>query len=129
MRTFLLASGVLLGLAGCAGDSATPEAAPTGASGETVESWDARGVYLGSKFEGEAATLDHEAIPGLMDAMKMDFLLDSPEATQGLEPGDKVSFRLDYIDNRVIASGFEALPDTTALVLASGPLPTDSLSD
>ena len=121
----LLASGVFL--AACADDAASDstvqEATTADASGE---SWTARGVFLGSRFEGQAATIEHEAIPDFMDAMRMDFLLASPEAVEALEVGDKVSFRLDYDGNRVIASGFETLPDSTTLVLAAGATPPDS---
>jgi Cu/Ag efflux protein CusF len=39
-------------------------------------------------------TLDHGAIPGLMPPMTMAFVVDSPEALQGLQPGDTVTFTL-----------------------------------
>ncbi len=120
----LLASGAML--TACAGDA--PETQTAEAPEASGETWTARGVYLGSRFEGQAATVDHEAIPGFMDAMQMDFLLASPEAIDGLAEGDKVSFRLDYNGSRVVASGFQPLPDTTTLALASGAAP-DSTAD
>lgn len=119
----LLASGV-----GCTSDAPQADAQPPEASGD-AELWMARGVFYGTRFEGQTANIDHENIPGLMDAMRMDFLLASPEAVDGLEAGDKVSFRLDYIDNRIVASDFEVLPDTTRLSLASGATPADSTAE
>jgi Cu/Ag efflux protein CusF len=39
-------------------------------------------------------TVDHGEIPGLMPPMVMEFVADSREALQGLNPGDTVSFTL-----------------------------------
>lgn len=131
LALLLFASGAMF--AACASDTpdeasgATTSAEPTVV--ETGESWTARGIYLGSKFEGQAVSIDHEDIPGLMDAMKMDFLIDSPEDMNGITEGDKVTFRLDYIDNRVVASDFYVLPDTTTLTLASSAAAPDSTAD
>lgn len=96
-----------LAISGCA----DPEpAAPV----VTVE---VRAVYEKPVFDGEAATFDHEVIPGVMDAMRMDLPVASPDLLTGLAPGDKVQLTLQTEPRiRVVAVG--ALPDTTALALA-----------
>lgn len=40
-------------------------------------------------------TIRHEAIPGLMDAMEMQFEAKPAKLLEGLKPGDKVEFTLD----------------------------------
>ena len=104
-----LASGALALalLAGCAEE--TVEIPP--------ETWEVRGVFEGTEANGEVATITHEDIPGLMDAMQMGFLLTRPDEVAALAPGTKVAFRLDLVEGRIQASGFETLPDTTTLDL------------
>ena len=99
-RLFFLA----LLAAGCA------EAPPA----ETVT---VRAVYEKTVFDGAAATFDHEAIPGEMDAMRMDFPLADPAAVAGLAPGDKVALTLQT-EPRIEVLSAEALPDSTRLRLA-----------
>lgn len=81
------------------------------------ESWEVRGVYNGPRFDGDAASIEHESIPGLMDAMTMDFRLARPDEIDALSEGDKVAFRLDLVDGLIQASDFMVLPDTTTLDL------------
>lgn len=39
--------------------------------------------------------LDHQAIPGFMDAMTMGYQVSPPSLTEGIQPGDAVRFTLD----------------------------------
>ena len=96
--------------AGCTSPEAPPEAPAT-----TV---DVRAVYEKLVFDGAAATFDHEAIPGEMDAMRMDFPLADPSVVASLAPGDKVRLTLQTAP-RIEVLAAEALPDTTALRLAA----------
>ena len=91
-------------LAGCASE---PPA-------ETVA---VRAVYERTVFDGAAATFDHEAIPDVMDAMRMDFPLADAAVVAGLAPGDKVTITLQT-EPKIEVVAVAALPDSTALRLA-----------
>lgn len=41
-------------------------------------------------------TLDHGAIPGLMDAMKMTFPVSDPKLLEGVAPGQQVEFDVEH---------------------------------
>lgn len=101
MRRLLL---LALLAAGCASD---PPA-------ETVE---VRAVYERTVFDGAAATFDHEAIPGKMDAMRMDVPLADAALVAGLAPGDKVALALET-EPRLRVVAIRPLPDSTRLRLA-----------
>ena len=101
MRRLLVS---LLLVAGC-----TSEPAP-----ETV---DVRAVYEKTVFNGAAATFDHEAVPDVMDAMRMDFPIASPDVVAGLRPGDKVTLSLQT-EPRLEVVAVAPLADSTALRLA-----------
>lgn len=108
-RSALVAS--LLATASFAAGCATPaEPAPA----ETVE---VRAVYEKTVFDGAAATFDHEAIPDVMDAMRMDFPLADSGLVRSLAPGDKVALTLQT-DPRLEVLAARPLPDTTTLRLA-----------
>ncbi len=93
-------------VAGCATEPAVPA--------ETVA---VRAVYERTVFDGAAATFDHEAIPDVMDAMRMDFPLADSSVVAGLAPGDKVTLTLQTAP-RIEVLAAAALPDSTALRLA-----------
>lgn len=75
-----------------------------------------RAVYVGPRFDGQAALVDHEAIPGRMDAMRMGVRVGTPGAFDGIEPGTAVRLTLDSLSLAVVAA--EPLPAGTALDLA-----------
>ena len=102
MRRLLL---LALLAAGCASD---PPA-------ETVE---VRAVYERTVFDGAAATFDHEAIPGEMDAMRMDLPLADAALVVGLAPGDKVALALET-EPRIRVVAVRPLADSTRLRLAA----------
>lgn len=77
-----------------------------------------RGVYVEPVFEGQAMRVDHEAIPGRMPAMAMDFRVDSPALLDGLAEGGPVRLTLDSASLKVL--DVEALPAGTDLTLDSG---------
>jgi Cu/Ag efflux protein CusF len=47
----------------------------------------------------KSVTLDHEDIPGLMKAMKMDFPVEDAKLLDGLKPGDLVQGRVKKSDS------------------------------
>lgn len=77
-----------------------------------------RAVYEKTVFDGAAATFDHEAVPGVMDAMRMDFPVADPSVVAGLRPGDKVTLSLQTRPRlEVVAAA--PLPASTRLRLAA----------
>ena len=85
---------------GCDAGRAEPEAhhqdtEQAGTQSETepdVELYDSRGTLLWA--EAGRVYLNHEEIPGFMDAMAMGYDLDDPSIAEGIEPGTTVLFRV-----------------------------------
>ena len=106
--------GLLLVGAGCAERPAEPNAP---AADETSVSFTVRGVFLGLRYDGQAASVDHEAIPDFMPAMQMDLRVTDPTLLDGLEPGDKIRFRLEDRGIGLGITEIERLPEDTVLDL------------
>ena len=86
-----------LTLAGCA------EGGPREAANKDYE---IKGNVVAIAADRNSVTLDHEDIPGLMKAMKMEFRVADPKSLDGLSPGDRVRGRLkvesgDYVITRL----------------------------
>jgi Cu/Ag efflux protein CusF len=105
MRAALLA---LLLLTACA---------PAERPATTERIYETRGIYHGPRFDGEAASIEHEAIPDVMEAMRMDLRLEDPTELDRFTPGDRVRFDIVVRGAEVRARHFERLPDTTRLEL------------
>ena len=73
----------------------TPGSAATLAQAETPKLFQGVGKIIAIDAASGFVTIRHEAIPGLMDAMEMQFEAKPPKLLEGLEPGDKVEFTLD----------------------------------
>jgi protein SCO1/2 len=73
----------LLAVAACDGG-------PASRSGST------RGVVVAVNRDAGEITLDHEAVPGLMEAMKMPFPVADPKILEGVQPGQQVEFDVEY---------------------------------
>jgi len=69
---------------------------------------------------GRELAIDHEAIPGFMDAMQMSFAVRDPQIAQGLERGDKIRLELRVSSRGAWVERIEPLPADTPLALASG---------
>lgn len=95
MNAFIrtLALSALLGttalLVGCQGQSGSTSSA----QGE-AKLYDVRGTVVSLDREKKAVTLDHEDIPGLMKAMKMEFSVEDQKVLEGLNAGDQVTGKL-----------------------------------
>lgn len=83
-------------------------------------------------------TLDHDAVPGFMDAMTMPYKLKDPSIVSELHPGDMISariiaqqdaagFRSPELDNIVVLA--QARPDYKPAVQYHVPKPGDSVPD
>lgn len=100
-------------LVGCASEDASPAAS---------ETYTLRGLYLGSAFDSAAAVVSHEAIPGVMDAMRMQLRVRDRAEVRGLRAGDKIRFTLTDDGRGFAMSDIAKLPPDTPLDL------TDTLS-
>jgi len=57
---------------------------------------DGTGIVRAVAPDGARVTLEHGDIPGLMQAMTMEFALAQPEQLAGVEVGETVEFHLVY---------------------------------
>ena len=92
---------LLLALAGC-----KPAAsAPPGPASVVPKTYAVQGVVQAVAPDHRRATIKHDAIPGYMAAMTMDFSVRDTNALAGISAGDKISFTLavtdtdDWIEN------------------------------
>ncbi len=53
-----------------------------------------KGIVRGIDTGAKAITLEHGTVPGVMDAMTMDYHMDRPEMLSNLKIGDSVAFTL-----------------------------------
>jgi protein SCO1/2 len=112
----LVLAGALL-LAACGGGEESAASAPAQEEPATV--YQVRGQFVMYQYGGEAIRVDHEEIPGFMKAMRMDFRPKDPAEVEGLEPGDKISFRYVVGEKDEHIEGIEKLPPETELHLAA----------
>jgi protein SCO1 len=65
----------------------------------SVHSWPARGVVEKISSDRTQATIHHQAIPGYMMEMTMDFPVKDTNELNGISPGDKITFTLVVSNN------------------------------
>lgn len=129
----LLASSVLvfLLLAGC---HSSQDSATSGTSGVAV--YRLRGKVVSSDAAHGIVVLDHEAIPGFMDAMTMPYQLKDPSVVTELHPGDiitadvlvqKTGEETVHLDHIVVVG--QARPDYKPAVQYHVPSPGDQVPD
>ena len=117
--------GLLAGLsiAGCSGGASSTDASQRPAADAAADasdeptSYTVRGIYVGPVFDGQAMRVDHEAIPGFMEAMTMDLEMAAPNVIDGIEPGDKIQFTLKVREYDIVVESAETLPPDTELEL------------
>jgi protein SCO1/2 len=101
---------------------------------EPTRAFAAQGVIQHISADRHVATIQHDAIPGYMDAMTMDFPLRDEHLLDGLTRGDKISFTLQvtkddaWITN-VQRTGHTDLPAETTTNTAPTLNPGDALPD
>jgi len=107
MRTgyFLLITTAILILCNACGDKAqsvnAPAAASTPAAANTLVlpkdgNYDAKGTITKIDTNLPSIEFDHEDIPGIMPAMRMEFFVKDKAILDGLAVGDAVNFVLEY---------------------------------
>ena len=67
---------------------------------EQTATYEVRGIVRMVALEKQRAVIAHEAIPGYMDAMAMEFSVPDANDLAALQPGATVSFRLSVTDTR-----------------------------
>lgn len=67
---------------------------PGAATTEAAKLYDVKGKVVALDREKKVVTLDHEDIPGLMKAMKMDFTVEDVKVLDGIAAGDSVAGKL-----------------------------------
>jgi protein SCO1 len=134
MRVYFVSAAVSLAvLSGCHAGS-TPEQ-PTAEDAQTTV-YHLRGKVIATDPATGQVTLDHEAIPGFMNAMTMPYKLKDPGILSELHPGDEITADLlaqpggdgdVALDHIVVIA--EAKPDYRPTVLYHVPQPGDQVPD
>lgn len=134
IRRFLACtlSGVLV-LAGCH-NTPKPDAQSSAAS--AFKTYKLRGKVVSTNPATSEVTLDHEAIPGFMDAMTMPYKLKDANILSELHPGDLITADLlvsqntdddTFLDHIVVVG--QAKPDYKPKVSYHVPAPGDEVPD
>ncbi len=87
-----------------------------GSNGEDTV-YEVRGRVVGLDFGGLALRVDHEPIPGYMEAMRMSFRLANPEDAHAVQPGDAIQFLYVVSETGSFIRDIEVLPPSTQLDL------------
>jgi protein SCO1/2 len=121
--TALLFLGLLFLAVGC------HSSAPTAHSDSTATSYAARGVVEQIASDHHQVTIHHQAIPGYMMEMTMDFPVNDASELDGISNGDNVTFTLvvnkdtAYVKD-IHRTGHTDQPATNAM---SMPMPSDTI--
>jgi protein SCO1 len=113
-----------------------PDAPPPCATAGNFKTYPLRGKVVSTNPATGEVTLDHQAIPGFMDAMTMPYKLHDPRILPELHPGDLLTADLFvsqasdaevYLDHIVIVG--QAKPDYRPAVQFHVPQPGDKVPD
>jgi protein SCO1/2 len=85
---------LLLAIAGCKPESATPAAGSAG-----IKFYDAHGVIRQIAADRHSASIQHDAIAGYMPAMTMGFPVKDTNELNGIAPSDEITFKLAVAKN------------------------------
>ncbi|MCC7086726.1 MAG: copper-binding protein [Pirellulales bacterium] len=66
-----------------------------GKSQPAAKQYDVTGKVTAVDAATQVIRLDHDDIPGLMQAMEMDFKVDQPQLLKGIGEGDRVKGRME----------------------------------
>jgi len=132
----ILLAGALLAFAVVAGCHSSPKPDAQGSAAPAFKVYKLRGRVVSTNAATGEVTVNHEAIPGFMDAMTMPYKLKDPNVLSELHPGDTITadvlvsqnpdadVLLDHIV--VIAQG---KPDYKPTVFYHVPAPGDAVPD
>lgn len=88
------------------------QASPSSASpaAPVTQLYDIRGTVVSVAPDSGTVNLDHEEIPGVMAAMKMEYQVKDVGMLSGLKPGDRVSGRLQVRNGEYLIVALEKQP-------------------
>jgi protein SCO1/2 len=132
MRRFL-ASSLFLLVAGC---RSSQQASTESAGSPTYKVYHLRGKVVGTNAVTGEVTLDHDAIPGFMEAMTMPYKLKDPSILSELHPGDVITADLlvsqgadaDVILDHIVVIA-QGKADYKPTVIYHVPAPGDAVPD
>jgi protein SCO1/2 len=109
---------------------------PTAPSSADFKVYHLRGKVVSTDAARGEVTLNHEAIPGFMEAMTMPYKLNDPSVLGELHPGDVITADVlvspdpnaDYLLDHIVVVA-QARPDTKPPVSYHVPAPGDSVPD
>jgi len=104
-------------LAGCKPDSSTP----SGPAADGPKIYAAHGVVQAVAPDHRHAIIKHDAIPGYMAAMTMDFPAPDTNALAGISAGDEISFTLAVTDTDDWIENVRRVGQTNAFGLSGPP--------
>ena len=126
----------LLAVAGLAGCHSAPKPEAQGPAAPSFKVYHLRGKVVSTDTATGEVTLNHEAIPGFMDAMTMPFKLKDPGILGELHPGDTITADLlvsqnsdaDVLLDHIVVIA-QAKPDYKPVVFYHVPAPGDVVPD
>lgn len=107
---FILCFSVML-LAACSTDKGD---AGSDGSAEVQASYDAVGVVKTITDTKNYINIDHEAIPGFMDAMAMFFPVADTAILRGVAVNDSIRFTIEVQNDKFGVSGIEVIPPSAS---------------
>ncbi len=109
---------VVLGLGGCG-----PSAPQPAGNGADVRSFAGQGAIENISSDRHLVTIHHQAIPGYMMAMTMDFPVRDDHLLDGLSVGDRVDFTLRVAQDDAWIESIRRTGHADAATVRSGALP------
>ncbi|HEY1897932.1 MAG TPA: copper-binding protein, partial [Terracidiphilus sp.] len=133
IRRFLASS--LLALLAVAGCHRASKSDSQSSAESSLKTYKLRGKVVSTNAAAGEVTLDHEAIPGFMEAMTMPYKLKDANVLSELHPGDVITADLavsqqggDSLLDHIVVVG-QAKPDYKPEVAYHVPVPGDAVPD
>jgi protein SCO1 len=132
----ILLAGAVLAMACVTGCHSAPKTAEQGSATPAYKVYKLRGKVVSTNPATGEATLNHEAIPGFMDAMTMPYKLKDPSILSELHPGDTITADVlvsqnpdaDVLLDHIVVVA-QAKPDYKPMVFYHVPAPGDAVPD
>lgn len=120
--TLLLAAFLAVAVSGCdqssseTADVATEEANASAAADADATVYRVRGVVRKVADDYTMAVIDHEEIPGYMEAMSMPFYPKEPKVFADLEPGQQIEFDYHVSGDRSWVENINVVPKSAVQI-------------
>src|SRR5580700_1841807 len=132
----ILVASALLAVAVIAGCHSSPKPETSASAAPSFKIYKLRGKVVSTNPATGEVTLDHEAVPGFMDAMTMPYKLKDPSILSELHPGDMITADVlvsqdpnaDVLLDHIVVIA-QAKPDYKPTVFYHVPAPGDAVPD